>query len=232
MSSKILVLNGESYAKALKGFGEITTDLSDFLREPWNFRCVMFTGGEDVTPELYDDFSPKNICGYNRSRDKVETEVFNLCKKHTVAMTGICRGSQFLNVMSGGKLIHHLDGHAGSNHLMSTYVQEDPILVNSLHHQAIITGPGVHIVGWSTKRLSKKYIGYMDKHFDYQDKEVEAIVVPEHDIFAVQYHPEMMLEDSTGYIFYNAGLTMFLEMGADKFLKEFKCGENHGSVQA
>jgi len=228
--NKILVLNGPSYAQALDGFTGVTHDMQEFLREPWNFKCVMFTGGEDVSPELYDDFSPKDICQNSEVRDKIEVHAFKVCKKYDIPMTGICRGSQFLNVMAGGKLIHHLDNHAGRNHLMSIHIQKDPILVNSLHHQAIIPGVGVEVIGWSTKNLSERYVGYMDKHFDYQGPEVEAIVVPKDNIFAVQYHPEMMLEDSSGYIFYNAGLTMFLEMGAEKFLKEFKTGEKHGYV--
>lgn len=222
MTDKILVLNGPSYASAVDGIGEIITELVEFIKAPHEFNCVLFTGGEDVDPELYDDFSPKNICGFNTSRDLVEVDVFNMAKKHDIAMAGICRGMQFLNVMAGGKLIHHLDNHAGSSHLMSTVIQEDPILVNSLHHQAALPGEGTHVIGWSTKNLSKSYIGYMDKHMDYDGKEVEAIVVPKDNIFAVQYHPEMMKEDSNGYIFFNAGLMTFLELGPEKFLREFK----------
>jgi len=227
MGKKILVLNGPSYASAVKGIGEVELDMTTFLQNPKAFQCVLFTGGADVSPDLYDDYSPKGVCATNPLRDKIEVSVFKTAKKHGIAMAGICRGLQFLNVMAGGKLIHHLDGHAGQPHLMSIGIQEDPILVNSLHHQAAITTHEIHVIGWSTKRLSKRYVGYMDRHLNYEDKEVEAIVVPKDNIFAVQYHPEMMKEDSSGWIFFNAGLLTFLELGAEKFLKEFQQEKYH-----
>lgn len=232
MTDKILVLNGPSYANAVDGIGEVVNDLNIFLTKPSDFKCILFTGGEDVNPELYDDFSPKNVCGFNPHRDKVEANIFKLAKKYEIPMAGICRGMQFLNVMAGGKLIHHLDNHTGTSHLMSTPIQEDPILVNSLHHQAAIPPLEATVIGWSTKNLSERYIGYMDKHFDYPGKEVEAIVVPKDNIFAVQYHPEMMDENSNGYIFFNAGLMMFLDMGPEQFLKEFKYEGYNGSANA
>jgi len=233
MSDKILVLNGESYASAVKDIGPVVTDMTEFLHKPTDFRCVLFTGGEDVSPELYDDASPKGYCHNNELRDKVEQNVFKLAYANNIAMAGICRGIQFLNVMAGGKLIHHLDGHSvGKSHLMTTTIQEAPILVNSLHHQAVIPPDDAVIIGWSTVQLSKKYIGFQDHHINYDGKEIEAMVIPKYNIFAVQYHPEMMSEDSTGYIFFNAGLTTFLEMGADEFVKEFRYGEQNGTVQA
>ena len=71
---------------------------------------VVFTGGEDVDPSLYNaEKHPKTYS--NLARDLYEKEMFEKIKPHQLVI-GICRGSQFLCVMNGGKLIQHVNGHA------------------------------------------------------------------------------------------------------------------------
>src|SRR5687768_16963203 len=75
---------------------------------PTNLDLICFTGGEDVTPSLYGEV--KHPLTYNNpERDKHEVEYFN--QFIGIPKVGICRGGQFLNVMSGGKLHQHILGH-------------------------------------------------------------------------------------------------------------------------
>lgn len=95
---------------------------------------VVFTGGHDVSPELYGEPTiPGTSC--SPQRDANETEIFDLCREFKVPMLGICRGAQFLTVMSGGSLWQDVDGHANGPHDMVVKATGDVIKVTSTHHQ-------------------------------------------------------------------------------------------------
>lgn len=200
MAKKILVVSGPSYYRAVKRLGEYSSNITAFIRNPTEFSLVVFTGGEDISPELYGDVS-FGMCHYNLARDEFEQGIFKLALKNNIPMTGICRGVQFLNVMAGGKMIHHLDKHAGRDHTMATSCGE-VITVNSLHHQMLLVPETAHVVGWSDKRLSSRYFGNNDELIEAPQKEVEAVIFPTIGAAGVQYHPEMMPEDSKGFKWY------------------------------
>jgi gamma-glutamyl-gamma-aminobutyrate hydrolase PuuD len=201
-ADKILVLNGFGYGEALLGIGELDQDIATFTQNPEEYKLVLFTGGADVTPRLYGDTSPRGFCQCSPSRDATERIIFRVAQEAGVPMAGICRGLQFLNVMAGGKLIHHLDKHAGGFHEME--VQKDNILrqVNTLHHQMVIPPKDAFIIGWSKDKLSKVYYGNEDKEIKWRGPEVEAVIYPNITACGVQYHPEMMPKRSAGYEFF------------------------------
>lgn len=199
--SKILVVNGMSYGKAVEGLGDITGDVQSFMENPDEFSLVMFTGGEDITPSWYGHTSPKGNCHYNEHRDEMEKVIFDHALEAGVRMTGICRGVQFLNVMAGGTMIHHVTSHGGTNHGMAT-ANGDIVRVNSLHHQMVLPPEDAVLIGWSEDRRSDIYIGDGDERIVGPDREAEAVVFPKIGAAGVQYHPEMMSPDSDGYKWY------------------------------
>jgi len=216
-----LVVNGASYAEAIMDLGlNIITDENKFFENPAAFDLIMFTGGEDVSPALYGDDSPLNVCYYSTYRDAKESKVYQVALKHGIKMTGICRGIQFLNVMNGGKMIHHLEGHAGSIHGMMTASGEE-IYVNSLHHQMCLPGPDAVLVGWSSTRLSDHYIGEHDKPVEYDGAETEALIYPLTGCAGVQYHPEMMRPNSEGAIWYSKFIQNLLRLPMDEFVDKY-----------
>lgn len=216
---KFVLVLCESYSVALKNVKlKPTTDVGFFMDNPTLFDLVMFTGGEDVSPELYGDTSPKMLCGYNLDRDKREARIYQVALKYGIKMTGICRGIQFLNVMNGGKMMHHITNHAGTIHSMTT-VWGETVLVNSTHHQMCIPGPGGVVVGWS-EPISSVYIGEGDEKVDYHGKEVEAIVYPGTNCAGVQYHPEMLLCESEGFKWYENFIKRFLYLPMSEFLPQ------------
>jgi putative glutamine amidotransferase len=208
VKDKILVLNPDNrqYNPLLRDFGEVTNDALAFKLNPEKFKLVQFTGGEDVSPELYGDTSPINYCMSGPGlRDKEETRIFNIATKHNIPMVGICRGIQFLNVMCGGKLIHHLDGHVSNQHKVGTSCSSavfDSFVTNSLHHQMCIPPYNGHILSWSIEKQSTRYVGDKDEDMDWVGPEVEGIFIPRHHVLGVQWHPEMMLSNSKGYTYY------------------------------
>ena len=191
MNKKILVLNGRSYAAALEGLGVIEYDPENFYKNPSDFGLILFTGGEDITPEWYGDSSPLRMCYYNTQRDKVELYVFSLARKHNIRCIGICRGVQFLNVLNGGKMYHDVNNHAGRHHNVITPSGE-VIRVNSLHHQMVIPTTDSHVIAWADEKMSTRYYGKNDQLVDGPANEPEAVIFPKMESAGVQWHPEML----------------------------------------
>ena len=100
---------------------------------------VCFTGGEDVDPALYgEEAISETYC--NPARDAYEAQIYSEALSLQKPMIGICRGSQFLNVMNGGKLWQDVDNHAlRSGHaILDTRTGETVHNMTSTHHQMMI----------------------------------------------------------------------------------------------
>lgn len=223
MSNRILVVNGLEYRNVAEGLGDITGKPSEFYANPNDFKLVLFTGGSDVSPALYGDISPKNICSCSPSRDKQEVAIFEKALKHNIKMTGICRGFQFLNVMAGGRMMHHISGHGGSTHIMDTPTGHK-LFVNSYHHQMILPAPGTKIVGWSGEILSKSYIGTSDEYVSYYGKENEAAIFTRIGGFGVQYHPETLSKEYEAYDYYRRMIINALDLKWETFIVAYTKG--------
>ena len=125
MKIKVYVVGEQkNYANFLNDF-EMVNDISDA-------QVVIFTGGEDVDPKLYGAKKhPSTFC--NPARDEYEVDMFKKIKPNQLVV-GICRGSQFLCVMNGGKLVQDIPGHA----LYGTHPITDGSMtyeITSTHHQ-------------------------------------------------------------------------------------------------
>jgi putative glutamine amidotransferase len=223
LGNRILVLNGMSYAAALRDIGDVTYQVSDLYRRPQDFCLVLFTGGEDVSPSFYGESSPKGQCWHNIRRDEMEKQVFEFANLNNIPMAGICRGIQFLNVMAGGRLMHHISGHGGSTHYMRLSTGQE-IRVNSLHHQMVIPHKRAEIIGVSRERLSNIYVSIADEPIEYMGAEVEAAIFPEINAFGVQYHPEMMDERSEGYDFFHRMVKNALSLDWQTFITAYTEG--------
>lgn len=127
-----------------------------------NIDLIIFGGGQDVCPALYDHKNVASHCGEQPSaRDLWERDLFelNYSTKHVVPMLGICRGAQFLCAMTGGYLIQHVDNHAGVEHIIKLCDGTDndkEIVGNSYHHQMMIPVINSCILGY-TKNRSKDW---------------------------------------------------------------------------
>lgn len=200
--SKILVLNGRSYASSVANLGEIIYDPLKFFHLGDEISLILFTGGADITPGYYNDASPKNMCYYDEKRDKMETKIFNFARKLNIRCIGICRGIQFLNVMANGRMWHHVSGHELGMHDMCTATDET-FEVTTLHHQMIRPAKDTYIIGWSKYRKSNFYYGTNDEQEEKPDIEPEAALFPSIESAGVQYHPEIMGMHTKGWRWFN-----------------------------
>lgn len=99
---------------------------------------VQFTGGADVSPEIYGEKNTRSHC--NMARDKVDMLMYASALRQDIPMAGICRGGQFLNVMNGGKMEQHISGHCTSHDIVYENEKDEMITVpvSSTHHQHML----------------------------------------------------------------------------------------------
>lgn len=108
-------------------------------KDPDEADILLFTGGEDVSPEFYDE--NKLECTFtNIDRDRKEKIFYEDAIEKGLPMIGICRGGQFLNVMNGGKMWQDVNNHTG-DHLVEEVqpkgTKASPLrfTATSTHHQ-------------------------------------------------------------------------------------------------
>jgi len=220
-SNKFIVVVGSiSYGNPFVSFGKVTNKVKLLLKKTDRVKAVVFTGGEDISPSMYGGRECK-LSYTSTRRDNIEERIFEFCIKHDIKMIGICRGLQFINVMASGKMLQHVNGHAGSLHQILYPSIGKRHMVNSLHHQMVILPESAIIVGWSYPSIctiTYDENGIRTKPPKY---EIEAAVFPEYNAFGVQFHPEMMDNYEEGRIFYIKMIEHFLESSMNDFIDEY-----------
>lgn len=178
--------------------------------EPFDF--AVFCGGEDVCPSEYGEKEiPQAGVSCNPVRDLVSKELW--VSSVGKPKIGICRGSQFLHVMNGGKLYQHVSGH-GATHSM--YLSEDfygqapggqeRFAVTSTHHQMMVPTVG-QIVAWGEVN-DCNYISWVDGHEgEYAQRkrvniQTESMWNFRTNSFCYQPHPEYVLPDHDCRVFF------------------------------
>lgn len=152
---------------------------------------VVFTGGADVSPHLYGEANVYSFC--NAERDVFEEQVFLAAKEQGKKMVGICRGSQFLTVMAGGKLWQDVNRHAtGFDHVIDTSDKDKLVTVSSTHHQMMRPeGTNHELLAWA--RLSTEKRAATDEEKAKPNRflvDPEAVYYPDIQAVACQFHPE------------------------------------------
>ncbi|EOH91843.1 gamma-glutamyl-gamma-aminobutyrate hydrolase family protein [Enterococcus pallens] len=155
----------------------------------------LFTGGQDISPELYDA-EKLVVCGETHQvRDTMEIYCMEKALEEDIAVLGICRGAQLLNVVAGGTLYQDLPTERSSEvvhqmkppydrrqhkvqlpegTMLADILDRDSLMVNSYHHQ------GIKDVG---EKLTVTAIA--------EDGLVEGIYLDENQFaLGVQWHPE------------------------------------------
>lgn len=194
--SKVLVVGSRGYSSYYTPFQHIGPPTGDEDEmEAGNVALVVFTGGEDVSPYIYGESSnPKT--GANAERDEYEKGIFERARKLGLPIAGICRGSQFICAMSGGKLVQHLNGHGRYHDLKTDDGRK--IWVSSTHHQMQLPPDDAIPVAWSDQKLSNVYEGPPGVFYD-PDREHDCVFYPKTNALGMQYHPEYMNENTPGF---------------------------------
>lgn len=183
-SIRIYVVGGDTSYAAWIPSAKIVDNLNEA-------DLALFTGGADVDPSLYGQPRGKYTTT-NIERDLYEKEIFNECRKNNIPMLGICRGSQFLCVMAGGKLIQHQENPKYIHNITTHY---GDISITSTHHQsAYLRGLSrwvdYDLIGWTSPCLSKVHLDGNNNNIASIDKEAEIVKYPRINALGIQGHPE------------------------------------------
>lgn len=193
MKKTLLSVNdpGFGYASMYEDyFEDVTDDISILYNNPERVGMVSFTGGEDVHPSWYGEEVGYRT-GASIMRDTYEKDVFDTALDSNIPMVGICRGSQFLNVMCGGRMVQDVTNHAGSVHKVKTYKGEE-FLVNSTHHQMSVVTDSALLLAYASPGISKHYFNGDNIEEFVPEFETESFYYPEFNVIGWQYHPEMI----------------------------------------
>lgn len=169
---------------------------------------VIFTGGEDVDPSLYGEEKHRTTFS-NKSRDLGEVEEWNKVSTNQLVV-GICRGSQFLCVMNGGKLIQNCSNHAiYDTHII---VNSDNMAydITSTHHQMQypynLDYSDYTILYYSPRRSCCYEGSGIDPEIVYDHEEPEIVKYHKKGnpiCLAIQGHPEYMRKEAPVVIMLN-----------------------------
>jgi putative glutamine amidotransferase len=129
---------------------------------------ILFSGGSDLDPALYDAEAHPETQGVHEARDRAEMALLGAALERDMPVLAVCRGSQVLNVARGGDLVQHLPevlGHEEHKHTPGEYSDHDVTLkpdtrvggilgdrapVKSHHHQGFgRIGEGLREAGYA-----------------------------------------------------------------------------------
>ncbi|PSJ43698.1 gamma-glutamyl-gamma-aminobutyrate hydrolase [Zobellella endophytica] len=167
---------------------------------------VISGGMYDIPPELYGEVPRQGELVTKEGRTRFERKLIEGALARDIPLIGICGGMQLLAVIKGAKLIqdipsevknslkhmqpqpHHVAGHGVNltpGTLISRLFQQEQILVNSVHHQAVRDLPAEIIVSAVS-----------------DDRVIEAIEIPgQHFCLGFQWHPEYLINQGEQRLF-------------------------------
>lgn len=178
-------------------------DIKEYLN---NIDGLIFSGGEDILPAIYEENPINELRAISTERDFFEIELFKLAYDMDKSILGICRGIQLINVASGGtlyqdiyvqrentlghsptkieisSLYHFIDIEKGSK--LFDIFNEDKIMVNSFHHQSIKN------VSHEFRITARSYDGIIEA-IEAKNKKF---------VIGVQWHPEALVVNYPEFI--------------------------------
>jgi putative glutamine amidotransferase len=199
---------GQRYVRAIEETGGAPVMLppglsQDSLRRVFDrLDGLLFSGGGDIDPALYDEAPLPTLGIVSAARDRDELPLARWAIEDSKPVLSICRGIQVLNVALGGSLIqdipsqkpgmlqHDFDSAAIPHDHIAHIVNIEPhsnlasilgaaaVQVNSWHHQAINRpADGLTVVAHSPDGI------------------IEAVEIPQHRFaIGVQWHPEWLYD--------------------------------------
>lgn len=176
---------------------------------PEEAAIICFTGGSDVSPHMYHDKAHPYTAS-NAYRDAKEERLFLDSKAKGKPCVGICRGAQFLNVMSGGRMFQHVEKHTAP-HYITDHETGEVVYVSSTHHQMMMPGPGAQVIATSNLKGKREWYDGEVARRDVSDEDYEVMYYPDSNSLCFQPHPEFTGEDMEPmFHYFRSLLTRFI----------------------
>lgn len=193
----VIVAGGIAYRQMIKDMGHEVQEIHTHAQAEEFYYCdadvVLFTGGADVNPAMYGH--TKHLTTHYSERDD---ELYDICynkakeQNPDIKFVGICRGSQYLCVKAGGKLVQDLKGHAiWGTHEVTDYEGETH-QVTSTHHQMQYPCDVQHkVLAWADAIAQEPQMHIDGEAVDVElPMDYEAVWYPSIKALAFQPHPE------------------------------------------
>ena len=174
------------------------------VSSPDDADIICFTGGSDVSPHMYGDHAHP-FTAANAYRDAKEERLFVEAQEKGKKCVGICRGGQFLNVMSGGRMYQHVERHTNS-HYITDHETGEVVYVSSTHHQMIMPGEGAQVVATSNLKGKREWFDGQVAKKDVADEDYEVVYYPQTKSLCFQPHPEFTGDNTEQMFHYFASL--------------------------
>ncbi len=196
-------MDGIDQAGGIPVMFPFTSDVKDLEQLAGMCSGFLFTGGHDVSPEIYHEKPLEGLVSCCSKRDIMEEEILRMAIESDKPVLGICRGIQLINAELGGTLYQDipLQHPSGTEHHQNApydipvhevrvipdtplyeCLKQERLAVNSYHHQAV-------------KEISER-LAVMAVS---PDGLVEALYMPGHRfLWAVQWHPEFSFRKDPG----------------------------------
>lgn len=179
------------------------------VNDPDDADIICFTGGSDVSAHMYHDKAHPYTAS-NAYRDAKEERLFLDSRAQDKPCIGICRGAQFLNVMSGGRMYQHVEKHIGA-HYITDHETGEVVYVSSTHHQMIMPGPGAQVVATSNLKGKREWYDGEVARRDTADEDYEVVFYPDTKSLCFQPHPEFTDPSYEGmFEYFRSLLTRFI----------------------
>ncbi|MBI5880382.1 MAG: gamma-glutamyl-gamma-aminobutyrate hydrolase family protein [Chloroflexi bacterium] len=165
---------------------------------------VLLAGGDDMHPATYGESAQPHCGAPDSLRDATELKIARWALDERKPLLGICRGLQMINVATGGTLYQDVDTEypdpiqhriRGANGMpinaphpiaidegsrLAKAIGATTAIVNSGHHQAVKdVGDGLQVIARAADQLVEAVTAVADERY----------------ILAVQFHPELMIDD-------------------------------------
>lgn len=159
---------------------------------------ICFTGGEDVDPSMYKE---KAIEGtyFNPRRDNYEAFIYGEALALRKPMIGICRGSQFLNVMNDGKLWQDVNNHLGNHPVIDLRSGEIKPNMTSTHHQQMIPAKDALLLAAAELCTFKQSMSETLRREKPELDDIEALWYNDSLSLCFQPHPEFQHGECRNY---------------------------------
>ncbi len=215
VSLSLRYVNAILAAGGLPIIAPATTDRALLAESVRHADGVLFTGGDDINPNLYDAKLPRAILKTVKQtpdkgqRDAAELILIAEIFRQRKPMLAICRGHQLLNVAFGGKLIADIakqspgflnhrrmdrafdlvhDTEVVPGSLLAKITRKHRLGVNSTHHQAIAEPADPFV---ATARSCDGLVEAIELRPDL------AAQMPF--LLGVQFHPERLVQKGACY---------------------------------
>ena len=182
----------EPYASALRSVGIEPVLIDPDAPIPLDgLDGLLLTGGTDLNPKLYHQDRHPAGEEPDDARDALELILLATALERDLPVLAICRGMQLFNVVQGGTLTQHVEGH-----VQPGVAEAHPIGVEAGTRLAQAIGPGKHLVNSRHHQIVDQTAPGLRVSARSEEGYPEALEMDDRKFaVAVQWHPEDLVEN-------------------------------------